>query len=162
MRWLVSAVTLFLSVALLASDATAQFDVPPGESLAWPAIDIDGGVAYGSGGLDWTYLGRAGAGLHIINRQRVATVTGVFEMLGSSHKAFGARAELSSIESGLGIGGGVSVSTQGDPGVNVGEGVSLLHVEGMFVFGDHSACAVVGFMRIPLGLVGYGLWGRRQ
>jgi hypothetical protein len=161
MRLLVSGAFLLLSSLLLVPEATAQFEVPAGPYHPWPAIDIDGGGGYGSGGLHWTYLARASAGLHLINRQRFLSLTGGFEMLGSSHKAFGMRVELASITNGLGAGAGLTMSTRGDPGVNVGVSLSLLHVEGMFVFGNHPTNAIVAYLRIPLGMIAQARWGRK-
>jgi len=162
MRSLKAALFVFVTCVLVARGASAQLALPAGGLQKWPALDLDAGAAYGAGDLRWTYLGRIGAGLHLLNRHRVATLTGLFEMLGSEHKAFGARAELASIESGLGVAGSATLSTHGNPGIHVGASLSLLHVEGMFVFGDHSTRAVVAFLRIPLGLVGFGIWGNRQ
>jgi hypothetical protein len=153
---------IVLSVLFLVPVAHAQFEVPPGPFHGFPAVDVDGGIACASRGTDWTYLGRASVGLHLVNRQRVAAFTGGFEMLGSSHKAFSLRAELASIKTGLGIGGGPTMSTHGDPGVNLGVGLSVLHLEGILVFGDHSERAIVAYLRLPLGLIAYSLWGRRD
>jgi hypothetical protein len=162
MRFLIPGALVVLSVLVLVPAARAQFEVPPGPFHKFPAADVDGGIAYASRGIDWTYLGRASVGLHLINRQRVAAFTGGFEMLGSAHKAFGLRAELASIKTGLGIGGGPTMSTHGDPGVNLGVGLSVLHLEGMVVFGDHSQRALVAYLRLPLGVIAYSVWGRRD
>ena len=159
MRFLVSSLFLVASILLLAPMAHAQFEVPPGPLRMWPAVDIDGGVAYASGGTGWTYFGRAQAGLHLVNRHKVAALTGGFEMLGSAHKAFALRADFASITNGFGAGAGVTLSTHANPGFGLGVSWSVVRLEGMFVFGDHSVRALIASLRLPLGLVAYRLWG---
>jgi hypothetical protein len=76
MRFLIPGALVVLSVLVVAPAARAQFEVPPGPLHKFPAVDLDGGIAYASRGTDWTYFGRASAGLHLINRQRIVAFTG--------------------------------------------------------------------------------------
>jgi hypothetical protein len=69
-----AAVLALAGVLSVETSAQAQI-LPPGPKHPWLALDVEGGIASLPRTADWTFLGRVGAGLSLIDRYYVRSFT---------------------------------------------------------------------------------------
>jgi len=158
-----AAVLVLALVAVLSVERSAHAQIlPPGPKHPWLALDVEGGVASLPRTADWTFLGRVGAGLSLIDRYYVRSFALQAMTLGRGKQTIGLGAEMNAFASGLGASAAAMISLDGEFGASAGCSFSVLHLEAQ-VHATEPVTAVVALtIRAPLGLIGYALWAPKD
>ena len=158
-----AAVLALALAAVLSVEKSAHAQIlPSGPKHPWLALDVEGGGALLPRTVDWTFLVRGGAGLSLIDRYYVRNFTLQAMTLGRGRQTIGLGAEINAIQSGLGASAAAMISLDGKFGAAAGFSLSLLHLEAQ-VYATEPVTAVVALtIRVPLGLIGYALWGPKD
>lgn len=125
-------------------------------------LNLEGGGGYVFGDIDkWTGFVRARPGVLFVRNDEFYQVGPTVEYLGMLKRpAFGAQVEYLHLQLGTWIQLGGSIDTKGRPGANAAVGLSIFGVEAQVREFDNStdpAFALIGKIRIPLGILVYGL-----
>lgn len=129
-------------------------------------LDLEGGAGYVFSGVDkWTTFFRARPGVLIVRDDDFYQLGATAEYMGLSRRpAFGLQAEYLHLQLGTWIQVGGSIDTKGRPGVMGAVGLSIFGVEAQVREFDQvsdAAFALIGKVRIPIGILVYGLRTRK-
>lgn len=125
-------------------------------------LNLEGGGGYVFGGVDkWTGFVRARPGVLIVRNDDFYQFGPTVEYLGMLKRpAFGAQVEYLHLQLGTWAQLGGSIDTKGRPGLNAALGLSVFGVEAQVREFDATgdlAFALLGKIRLPLGILVYGL-----
>lgn len=125
-------------------------------------LNLEGGGGYVFGDVEkWSGFVRARPGVLIVRNDDFYQLGPTVEYLGMLKRpAFGAQVEYLHLQFGTWIQLGASIDTRGRPGGNAAVGLSVLGIEAQVREFDASpdpAFALIGKLRIPLGILVYGL-----
>lgn len=129
-------------------------------------LNLEGGAGYVFGDIEkWTGFFRARPGILFVRNDDFFAIGATVEYVGLlARPAFGAQVEYLNVPMGMWAQLGGSIDTKGRPGFNGSIGLSLIGIEAQVHEFDRSpdaAFALLGKLRIPLGIIVYGLQTRK-
>jgi hypothetical protein len=124
-------------------------------------LDLEGGAGYVLDVEKWTGFFRARPGVLIVRNDNFYQLGATAEYMGLLHRpAFGVQAEYLHLQLGAWVQIGAALDTKGRPGGMAAIGLSLFGVEAQVREFDQTsdvAVAFLGKIRIPIGILVYGL-----
>lgn len=128
----------------------------------WFTLDMD--FAGGASLLptDGLYEQRLRIGPSYVHDFHFWSLSATAETFNFNRFAFGIQADFVDISSGWNVYTGATISTTAKPGITLGVGWSIFHVEGQYWFDEPGNVAVFGLLRIPIGTILYAKYGPKM